>query len=166
MRISRVRSVKVPVRGTSLSAGIDFFVPEFDADFVRSFNEKNELTILTSSECIPLMPGQRVLIPSGVRVNFSGEPKVLIAFNKSGISSKGGLDVLACVVDQDYQGEVHLSVLNTSRRDTYEIKPGSKLVQFIVLPVVYEPIELVTDYSLWEKETERGEGGFGSTGSK
>lgn len=166
MKVSRVRDVKFPSRGTELSAGIDFFVPEFDADFVVAFNLKNDITILTTAEGIHLMPGQRVLIPSGIRVNFSGEPKVLVGFNKSGLSAKNGLDVLACVVDQDYQGEIHLSVLNTSRRDTYTIKPGSKLVQFIVLPVVYEPIEPVADAFIWEVETDRGAGGFGSTGSK
>jgi dUTP pyrophosphatase len=87
----------------------------------------------------------------------------LIAFNKSGVSAKLGLDVLACVVDCDYQGEIHLSLVNTSN-EVINILPGQKLVQFILLDVNICPIEEVNDNAIYNSVTERGSGGFGSTG--
>ena len=143
MKFSKVRDVKSPSRGTALSAGIDFFVPN---DFI-------EMTVL---------PNQRTLIPSGIKVSLP-DGYALIAFNKSGVASKTGMIVGACVVDEDYQGEIHLNMINTSDIGQL-IRPGDKLTQFILVPVNYaEPQEVNMD-NLYREVTERGEGGFGSTG--
>jgi dUTP pyrophosphatase len=119
MKISKVKNVKTPARGTGRSAGIDFFVP---ADF----------------EEIDLAPGHSVKIASGVRVEVP-TGFALIAFNKSGVALSG-LQVGACVVDEDYQGEINLHVFNTfnATSETIKIKPNQKLVQFILIPVSYE----------------------------
>ena len=82
-----------------------------------------------------------------------------ICFNKSGVALKG-LQVGACVVDEDYTGEVHLHIINTTENNI-NIQPGQKLVQFLLIPVLYDTIEVVDEL---ERETERGSGGFGSTG--
>lgn len=143
MKFTKVRDVKSPSRGTALSAGIDFFVPN---DFI-------EMTLL---------PNQRTLIPSGIKVSLP-DGYALIAFNKSGVASKTGMIVGACVVDEDYQGEIHLNMINTSDVGQL-ICPGDKLTQFILVPVNYaEPQEVNAD-DLYREVTERGEGGFGSTG--
>ena len=147
MKFLKVRNVKTPSRGTSQSAGIDFFVPE---DF--------------KSTCIE--PGQSILIPSGLKANIP-DNLVFIAFNKSGVATKKHLIVGACVIDEDYQGEIHLHLINAGNLPM-SIDPGDKILQCILMPVVYSPIEMVeTEEELWEgKLTERGEGGFGSTGTK
>lgn len=87
--------------------------------------------------------------------------------NKSGVATKKGIDVGACVIDEDYQGEIHIHLMNVSNKST-ALSPGEKIAQCLLMPVVYEPVELVEDEeTLWEgKVTERGEGGFGSTGTK
>ena len=141
MKVQKIRDVKVPSRGTPLSAGIDFYVPN---DYTET----------------DLGPNQSALISSGIRVQV---PKgyALIAFNKSGVATKQGLQVGACVVDEDYEGIVHIHVTNVSDKRTV-ITPGQKLVQFILLPVNYADVELVEDIPL--RNTERGSGGFGSTG--
>jgi dUTP pyrophosphatase len=167
MKIAKTREVKSPQRGTSLSAGIDFFVPRFDEEFVMNFFEKNSnygFTIQETFDKLQMIvkPHHKVLIPSGIKVNFEGKPKALIAFNKSGVSVKKGLDVLACVIDQDYQGEIHLSLVNTGEKDVIVFQ-DEKIVQFIIIPIEYEDIEEVSENELWTSETERGEGGFGST---
>ena len=167
MKIAKSREVKSPQRGTSFSAGIDFFVPKFDEEFVTNFFEKNPNYGFTLEESldklqIVVRPHHKVLIPSGIKVNFEGKPKALIAFNKSGVSVKKGLDVLACVIDQDYQGEIHLSIVNTGENDV-TVFQDEKIVQFIMIPIEYEDIEEVSENELWISETERGEGGFGST---
>lgn len=142
MKISKVRAVKTPQRGTPESAGIDFFVPE--------------------GMIAKLSPGDSCLMPSGIKANVpSGH--ALIAFNKSGVAVKKSLHVGACVVDEDYQGEIHLNLINVGS-SVAEIKSGEKIVQFILLPVFYDTIEEVELENLYEDETVRGEGGFGSTG--
>jgi dUTP pyrophosphatase len=142
MKILKCRNVKTPSRGTSKSAGIDFYVP-------------NDI------DAISLEPGQDALIPSGIKVNV---PKghALIAFNKSGIATKSKLIKGAEVVDEDYTGEIHIHVFNAGRGLSV-ITPGQKLIQFILIPVNYEGVEEVVE--LDSIETERGEGGFGSTGT-
>ena len=113
IRFSKVRDVKSPTRGTYRSAGIDFYLPNHcDNDFWM------------------ILPNDRILIPSGIKMEVP-EGHVLVAFNKSGVSTKKGLDVLACVVDEDYQGEIHLSLYNTTNWPVV-LKPGEKIVQFIL----------------------------------
>jgi len=141
MKVQKLREVKTPNRGTEVSAGIDFYVPE---DF----------------ETKVLAPGQSVLIPSGIKVRVP-IGYALIAFNKSGVSVKQGLSVGACVVDEDYDGEVHLHMINTSDKDQ-TISTGQKLVQFVLIPVSYTNVEAVDE--LPQRVTQRGAGGFGSTG--
>ena len=141
MKIVKVKDVKTPSRGTSRSAGIDFYTP-------------NDM------EPILLGPGQDALIPTGIKAQVpSGY--ALIAFNKSGIATKNKLTKGAEVVDEDYQGEIHIHVFN-SGKTTSMINPGQKLMQFLLIKMNYEDIELVD--SLDNVESERGEGGFGSTG--
>lgn len=144
LKFSKVREVKDPIRGTNKSAGIDFFVPSEQPD-------------------ITLDPNQSVLIPSGIKVRVP-LGHALIAFNKSGVAVKQGLYVGACVIDEDYQGEVHIHVTNVSNNATL-IVPNQKLVQFLLVPVYYADIEeLDLDELYAGMDSERGIGGFGSTG--
>jgi len=143
MRIAKIRDVKTPTRGTSQSAGLDFYVPN---DFVTA--------------C--LKQGDAVFIPSGIKIDVPND-FALIAFNKSGVALKKNLSVGACVVDSDYQGEVHLHVYNFANTPV-TIEPGEKLVQMVLLPVSYVDVTVVKENDLFETETQRGTGGFGSTG--
>jgi dUTP pyrophosphatase len=141
MKVLKIKNVKTPNRGTPESAGIDFYVP-------NDFEDKT------------LKPGESALIPSGIKVQVP-RGYALIAFNKSGVATKQGLMVGACVVDEDYEGEVHLHMTNVSDKDQV-IASGQKLVQFILLPVNYDNVEEV--HELPSRNTLRGAGGFGSTG--
>jgi dUTP pyrophosphatase len=85
--------------------------------------------------------------------------------NKSGVATKKRLQVGACVVDCDYQGEIHIHVFN-SGKEMVEIKPGDKLVQFVLTPIIKAKlIECETEEQVFPTQTERGAGGFGSTGT-
>lgn len=141
MKIQKIREVKTPTRGTSKSAGIDFYTPD-------------DLTPIL------LGPGEDALIPSGIKAQVPAG-HALVAFNKSGVATKNKLIKGAEVVDEDYQGEIHIHVFNNGRTTTM-INPGQKLMQFVLLQVNYEDVEVVE--SLDQIESERGEGGFGSTG--
>ena len=148
MKLAKVRKVKTPTRGTTGSAGIDFFVP-------NDFNDGISSTLQPSEGCF---------IPSGIKANVP-ENHALIAFNKSGIALKKQLMVGACVVDSDYQGEIHLHLINVSSSPV-TIEPGQKLVQFLLVPVNHCEVEVVDSDSLFEEATTRGSGGFGSTGER
>ena len=147
MKISKIRDVKTPTRGTQGSAGIDFYVPN---DYPNSLRR--------------IEPGDRYFIPSGIKANVP-EGYALIAMNKSGVALKKGLMVGACVVDSDYQGEIHLHLVNVSNSFA-RIEAGEKLVQFLLVPVDHCNVEVVDESELFEEETTRGSGGFGSTGVK
>lgn len=142
MKITKIKDVKTPSRGTTKSAGIDFYVPN---DFIAT----------------TLLPGESIKIPSGIKISIP-EDYVMIAFNKSGIALSG-LTVGACVIDEDYQGEIHIHLINHANHKV-EITPGKKITQFILLPVLYDNIEIVEEKDLFDTKTYRADGGFGSTG--
>jgi dUTP pyrophosphatase len=141
MLIKKIREVKTPSRGTSKSAGLDFFVPD---DFEKS----------------KVWPGKAILIPSGIKAQVP-EGYALIAFNKSGVATKEGLVVGACVVDEDYEGEIHLHMINVGDK-VVDIVPGQKLTQFILIQINYSDVQVVQEFPT--RHSERGSRGFGSTG--
>ena len=145
MKISKIKNVKLPTRANSTDAGIDFFVPE-DQKMIR------------------INPGESCLIASGIKVNV---PKgfALVAFNKSGVAVKKSLHVGACVVDNGYQGEVHINLTNVGEHEQV-INPGDKIVQFVLLPLGDPFLQEVPESELYVEVSTRGEGGFGSTGEK
>jgi dUTPase len=109
----------------------------------------------------------RVNIPSGVRSRI--EPNVALeAQNKSGIATKHGLVYGAATVDANYQGIIHISLINTTNR-AVKLPLGSKAVQFIPRIIdtsvveVYEDVSFEDFYADFEFSN-RGEGAFGSTG--
>lgn len=144
---AKIRDVKSPIRSTDTAAGIDFYIP-------NDWNDHKPHVI---------GPGEDVLIPSGLKVKM---PKghALIAFNKSGIATKQKLIIGACVIDEDYQGEIHFHLINTSKQLGTTIGPGMKIAQFILVPVNYATPEECSIDELYTENTKRGEGGFGSTG--
>jgi dUTP pyrophosphatase len=141
MLIKKIREVKTPARGTNKSAGLDFFVPD---DYEKS----------------KVWPGKAILIPSGIKAQVP-EGYALIAFNKSGVATKEGLVVGACVVDEDYEGEIHLHMINVGDK-VVDIVPGQKLTQFILIQINYSDVQVVQEFPT--RHSERGSRGFGSTG--
>ena len=146
MRISKVRKVHTPQRANGNDAGIDFFVPD-------DFND---------GKIKYLNPGDSVLIPSGIHVNVP-DNHALIAFNKSGVAVKKTLLAGAAVVDEGYQGEMHIHIINVGDK-SHSISPGDKIMQFILIPMFYDKIEEVDFKDLYPEDSTRGSGGFGSTG--
>ena len=121
LQIFKTRKVKTPER-TGLNAGFDFFIPE---DF----------------EPYSLYSNSNIMIPSGIKVRL---PKyhVLIAFNKSGVATKNNLIVGACVIDENYTGEIHIDIHNIGTQ-SIKILPNKKIVQFILIEQAYHNIEEV-----------------------
>lgn len=175
----KIRDVKSPTRGTSKASGIDFYVPNFNLALIQAIREKNPDVhslkpgcfeyIIEANVCerarILLAPGARIVIPSGIKARGM-EDLSLNAHNKSGISTKKGLIYGAEVVDQDYTGEIHISIINTSNY-IVEIMEGEKIIQFIQEPVNIGPLrEVFSSEELFIDESERGDNWQGSTDNK
>jgi dUTP pyrophosphatase len=166
IKIARTRDVDMPQRGHAHDAGLDFFMPYIDCDFIRDFQSlKQNQGVEINPEKIILQPGQAALIPSGIHIEIPiGHAGIFQ--NKSGVATKKRLLVGAQVIDTFYNGESHIHLVNVS--DTLVvITPGEKLTQLIIVPVVAAiPIEGSLD-SFYENQQEqeyRGNAGFGSTG--
>lgn len=135
---------------------------EVDHTIMKWITEKT--TVISKIELLPL---GRVLIPSGIHVAL---PKnvFLKAENKSGVASKRGLVVGSSVVDVDYEGEIHISLINCSNKNVI-ISAGEKAVQFVryFQPLMNEIQEFSSKEELYKNSSSaRGEGGFGSSGLK
>ncbi len=91
------------------------------------------------------------------------EGTALFAHNKSGVSTKYGLDVLADTVDSGYEGQIHISLVNTSSKRVL-IKFGTKIIQFVHTPIISSELVQVPESELYIKTSARSDNGFGSTG--
>lgn len=161
----KTRTVEDPVWNPEENAGIDVYIPEinsFTSEELVSFG--NGVTIEPETNEINIAPHSDVKIPLGIKSKF---PKnvALIANNKSGIATEKKLVFGASVIDNAYQGEWHVHLINTS--DTQQtIEFGQKIIQFIPHYICTEGL-IVRNMSADEfftEKTERGNSGFGSTG--
>jgi|SRR5882724_6525492 len=126
----------LPSRGSSYSAGLDLY----------------------SIEDLTIAPKQRYLASTGLAVAIPEGHYGRVA-PRSGLATRNGLDVLAGVIDADYRGEIGCLLYNTGD-ETINLPPQSKICQLIIE-------KIVTPEAVWANEinaTERGSGGFGSTG--
>ena len=110
---------------------------------------------------ITLAAGERTLIPTGIAIALPDAEHVALVFARSGLASRNGVAMAngVGVIDSDYRGELATPVINQGD-EPYTVQPGDRIAQLMVVPVV-QP-ELVPAAEL--DETERGAGGFGSTG--
>jgi len=167
IKFLKTRNVKSPSRANKYDAGIDFFVPEFTPDYLEILKEKNP-EIYIENDKIILGPGERILMPSGIYCQMASPYRALIAANKSGVSTKTGLIFGAQVVDYEYQGEIHLSLINTSDGAVI-ITPNMKILQFIETPIFCSNIEIINDLKpseFYAEETTRKDKGFGAHDKK
>lgn len=135
---------------------------EVEDKIMKWLTEKD--TVISKIEILPL---GKVVIPSGIHVKLP-ENVFLKAENKSGIASKRNLLVGACVIDVDYEGEIHINLINCSNNNV-TISSGEKIVQFVryFQPVMNEVIEYSSKEELYkDSKSKRGSGGFGSSGLK
>ena len=112
------------------------------------------------SEPITLQPLERKLIPTGLKIELEHGYEAQIR-PRSGMSIKHGITLINCVgtIDEDYRGEVCVPVVNISN-EAYTIQPEERIAQMVIAKYEQAKIEVVTELT----ETERGAGGFGSTG--
>ena len=144
LKVKKVReNAKLPTRGTVGSAGMDLYA------------------------CIPepitLNGGEKAVIPTGIAIGLDSPEYAAFVYARSGLAIKHGIGLLNSVgvIDSDYRGEICVGVIN-QLNEPYTIEPFERIAQMVIQPVALP--ELVEVESL--DETDRGAGGFGSTGNK
>ncbi len=116
---------------------------------------------LVACEHATIDPGERVSVGTGIAAEIPDGHAGLVV-PRSGLALRHGLSVVNApgVIDAGYRGEIRVLLLNTDRRQPFIVEPGMRIAQLIVVPAV--PVEAVEASEL--AASERGDGGFGSTG--
>ncbi len=143
VRIKKLReNAIVPTYGSEFAAGADLYA--------------------AIEEAVTIEPGETKLIPTGlafeIPVGFAG-----LIYARSGLASKRGLAPAnkVGVIDSDYRGEV-MTALHNHGKESQTVEPGERIAQMVIAP--YITASFILSESL--DDTERGDGGFGSTGRK
>ena len=146
MEVLKIKKVQenavIPKRATEGSAGLDLCAC-IDAP-------------------LTLNSGDTALIPTGLAIELPSSQYGAFVFARSGLSIKHGIGLLNAVgvIDSDYRGEIKVGVINQVK-EPYTIEPGERIAQLVIMPVATLPVEEAQTLG----ESERGAGGFGSTGS-
>jgi len=108
-------------------------------------------------------PGAVELIPTGLSVYISDSSLAGVLLPRSGLGHKHGIVLgnLVGLIDSDYQGQLFVSCWNRST-EAFTIEPGDRIAQLVIVPVVQAQFEVVDDFIV----TQRGVGGFGSSGKQ
>lgn len=110
---------------------------------------------------LEINPGETHLIPTGFAVHINNPGYAAILLPRSGLGHKHGIVLgnLTGLIDSDYQGQVFVSCWNRGQM-AYTIQPGERIAQMVFIPVMRPEFIVVDEFG----ESERGQGGFGSTG--
>ena len=108
-----------------------------------------------------LAPGHTVLVPTGIAIHLADPGLAAMILPRSGLGHKHGIVLgnLVGLIDSDYQGEIMVSTWNRGR-ETFTLNPLDRLAQLVVVPVLQVAFNVVDEFVA----SDRGAGGFGSTG--
>ncbi|GAB4239876.1 MAG: dUTP diphosphatase [Methyloligellaceae bacterium] len=144
MRLAHGEGLPLPHYHSRLAAGMDL------------------LAAVEQAEPVPLAPGERALIPTGLALALPAGYEAQIR-PRSGLALKHGITVLNApgTIDADYRGELKVLLVNHGEAP-YRVERGTRIAQLVVAPIVRAALEEVERL----EESERGGGGFGSTGTR
>jgi len=110
---------------------------------------------------VTLEPGQTTLVPTGLAIHVGDPGYAALILPRSGLGHKHGIVLgnLVGLIDSDYQGELMISTWNRGQT-AFTLNPMERLAQLVIVPVVQAQFNIVDDFAA----SERGAGGFGSTG--
>ena len=142
LKIKKLReSARIPFRATPGSAGMDLYA--------------------CIDSAVTIDPGERKQIPTGLAIELESPAYCAFLYARSGLAVKYGIAPANCVgvIDSDYRGEV-CAVLQNYSREPFIVKDGERIAQLVIAPVILPEIVEVDELG----DTDRGAGGFGSTG--
>lgn len=114
-------------------------------------------------EEVTIQPGERAKIPTGIAVQMPHDQVVGLVFPRSGNAWKYGVSMTNAVgvIDSDYTGEIQVVLQNLDSSNPFVVKKGDRIAQLVFVPVFQANLQVVDEL----EESERGAGGFGSTGT-
>ena len=137
-----VETAKLPIYGSDYAAGMDLFS--------------------SNTEMINIEPNTRKMIPTGLSISYDDDSYYMRVAPRSGLTVKNCIDIGAGVIDYDYRGEIKVIIINNGKED-FNVTKNMKIAQMIPTKTIKS-----TDVTFIEvndlNETNRGDGGFGSTG--
>jgi len=142
LKIKKLReNARIPFRATGGSAGMDLYA--------------------CIDEPVTIAPHEIKLIPTGIAIALESADYVAYLFARSGLAIKHGIAPANCVgvIDSDYRGEVCVGLVNQTN-EPFTVEPEERIAQMVISPVILPEIEVADTLD----DTERGAGGFGSTG--
>jgi dUTP pyrophosphatase len=133
----------------------DLPLPSYESESAAGMDIRAAL-----EEPLTLQPGERILIPTGLQMALPHGYEAQIR-PRSGLAIRNGITMLNTpgTIDADYRGEVKVIAINLGE-EAFTVNHGDRIAQMVVAPVTQFPVKEVNELD----ETERGEGGFGSTG--
>ena len=145
VKIKLSRGMSAPTYATAGSAAVDL------------------RAALDEGQTVTILPGERYLFPTGISIAPEREDVVAIVAARSGLGVKHGIVPAngIGVIDSDYRGEVHVCLRNGGS-EPFTVARGDRIAQLIFLPILTADFEVVEEL----EQTDRGAGGFGSTGVK
>jgi dUTP pyrophosphatase len=149
-----MRSLKIRILDARL--GHDFPLPAYATEGSAGLDLR-----ACVEQPLTLAPGHAELVPTGLAIHLDDPGLAAVLLPRSGLGHKHGIVLgnLVGLIDSDYQGQVMVSVWNRAGAP-FTIQPGERIAQLVVVPVVQVRLEVVDTF----EQTERGAGGFGSSG--
>ena len=137
--------------------GTDYPLPSYSTSGSAGMDLRACLDQTTS-----VKPGDTYLIPTGISIYIGRPDLAAVILPRSGLGHKHGIVLgnLVGLIDSDYQGPLMVSLWNRSQ-DEFIIKPGDRIAQLVFVPIAQVNFEIVDNFVA----SERGEGGFGHTGT-
>jgi dUTP pyrophosphatase len=113
------------------------------------------------NEAMTIKPGETSLIPTGMAIHLANPAYAAMILPRSGLGHKHGIVLgnLVGLIDSDYQGQLFVSCWNRGQ-EAFVMNPMERMAQLVIVPVIQAQFTLVDEFNA----SERGEGGFGSTG--
>ncbi|WP_428033103.1 dUTP diphosphatase [Amphritea sp.] len=136
--------------------GHEFPLPQYATEGSAGLDLRACLT-----QPVTLEPGQTELLPTGIAIHIADPGLCAMLLPRSGLGHKHGIVLgnLVGLIDSDYQGQLMVSCWNRGQT-SFTVEPGERIAQLVLVPVVQASFEIVDEFN----ESDRGEGGFGSSG--
>jgi dUTP pyrophosphatase len=146
----------IDVKVTRLPHGADLPLPEYQSAQAAGL----DLLAAISADLI-ILPGQRALVPTGIAIALPAGSEAQVR-PRSGLAARNGVTVLNTpgTIDADYRGEIQVILINLGH-EPFVVKRGTRIAQLVIAPVQHASLTEVRELP----DTQRGGGGFGSTGT-
>lgn len=149
---------KIDVKLLDPRIGNEFPLPEYATPGSAGM----DLRACLDNELI-INPGETHLLPTGIAIHIDDPSICATILPRSGLGHKHGIVLgnLVGLIDSDYQGPLMVSAWNRGQQ-SFTIQPGDRIAQLVIMPVIQASFEIVDNF----ESSERGQGGFGSSGQK